>query len=111
MALKENQIQSLKGEADKLKVENKQLKEVADMIDSMIKFAQGNEELMQKKKNLQRKKNELRVEIQKQLTSLKDINDKVNPLDGSYDLYHNNDSARGMSPKSMRGRDQHQNDD
>lgn len=111
MARKEQEVQACKQEIEKLKVENKQLKEVAEMIDNMIKFAQGNEELMQKKKDLQKKKNSLRVEIQKQLTSLKDINDKVNPLDGSYDLYHNNDSARGMSPKSLRGRDQHLNED
>jgi len=106
LARKEQEVQVCKQEIEKLKIENKQLKEVAEMIDTMIKFAQGNEELMQKKKDLQKKKNALRVEIQRQLSSLKDINDKVNPLDGSYDIYHNNDSARGMSPKSLRARDQ-----
>ena len=95
------EIEDLRKKYKTMEKENKQLKEVAQMIDSMITFAQGNDQLIQKKKDLQKKKNKLRMEIQRQLTSLNELNSKVNPADGSFDLYVNN-STGGLSPKSNR---------
>ena len=46
-----------------LENENKQLKEVAMMIDNMINFASNNDVLLKRKKDLQKKKNNLRIEI------------------------------------------------
>lgn len=105
-----NKNKQLANENKKLVNENKQLKDVAQMIDNMITFAQGNDALIQKKKELQKKKNKLRVEIQKQLVSLNELNNKVNPADGSFDLYVGG-STGALSPKSNRGRTQMPEDD
>ena len=97
------ELEELRKKNKALVAENKQLKEVSQMIDNMISFAQGNDALIQKKKDMQKKKNKLRVEIQKQLVSLTELNNKVNPVDGSFDLYMGG-STGGMSPSSNRFR-------
>lgn len=95
------ELEDLKKKNKALTNENRQLKEVANMIDNMITFAQGNDELIVKKKDLQKKKNKLKIEIQKQLVSLNELNKKLGPGETGYDLYAN--STGGLSPKSNRG--------
>lgn len=50
------------------------------MIDNMINFAQNNDILLKRKKDLQKKKNMLRIEIQKQMASLGELKNKVGPI-------------------------------
>lgn len=103
-AIEKIEFEDMKKKYKQLTNENKQLKEVAQMIDNMISFAQSNDALIQKKKEIHKKKHKLRVEIQKQLASLNELSTKVNPGDGSFDIYTGGmASPGGLSPKSNRG--------
>lgn len=70
------------------------------MIDNMINFAQNNDILLKRKKDLQKKKNMLRIEIQKQMASLGELKNKVGPID--VDFYAGNSTA---SPRRGYGSD------
>ena len=91
-SLDKARIKELEEQNEELLEENKQLKEVAMMIDNMINFAQNNDILLKRKKDLQKKKNMLRIEIQKQMASLGELKNKVGPIDGN-DLYGQNSAA------------------
>jgi len=91
-------ITELENRNKELEDENKQLKEVALMIDNMINFAQNNDVLLKRKKDLQKKKNNLRVEIQKQMASLNELKNKVGPADDR-DIFS---ASKGLSPNRER---------
>ena len=79
-----------------LENENKQLKEVAMMIDNMINFASNNDVLLKRKKDLQKKKNNLRIEIQKQMASLNELKNKVGPVnDHDLNVSHERTNYKG----------------
>lgn len=60
--------------------ENEQLKEVGEMLDSVIQFLHNNEVLYKKREDLKQRKNNLRLEVEKQLTSLGDLASQNNQI-------------------------------
>ena len=66
----------------------------------MIIYAQNNERLIEKKEELQKKKNGLRIQIQRQLASLNELKNKVGPLEQPESYYRTNLPSPGISHRN-----------